>query len=195
MAWLERCVRSDDVVWDVGANVGGYSLIAARLGAAAVVAVEPDVVNAGTLVRNAALNGLGGVITLLPVALTAHETVVAVEPGERDPGSTHRMLVGSETRGASILGFPLDVLVSRFAFPPPSLLKIDVDGLEADVLEGATATLAREGLRSLLVEIDEPNWERIGELTSAAGLSLVERHGARDGRPLGGIVYGVFERR
>src|SRR5438046_1543914 len=43
VAWLERTVRPGDVLWDVGANVGAYSLIAASLGreAAQIVAVEP----------------------------------------------------------------------------------------------------------------------------------------------------------
>ena len=193
VAWLERYVRPGDVVWDVGANIGAYTLIAARLGATAV-AVEPDVVNASLVARNATLNGLDHAVTVLPLALGASSGVVALEDGERQAGSTHRVAAVTVQAGL-VLAYALDDLLAAFAVPSPTLLKVDVDGLEADVMAGASQTLADERLRSVLVEIDIANGKRVVSLADEAGLSLVERHDARDGVLLKGVWYGVFERR
>jgi FkbM family methyltransferase len=64
-------VRAGDVVYDVGANIGWYSLLAARgVGATGeVVAFEPSIVNAACVQENAATNGMGNV-TVIPAAVT-----------------------------------------------------------------------------------------------------------------------------
>lgn len=193
VAWLERCVRPGDVVWDVGANVGGYSLIAGALGAERVIAVEPDLANAAALAQNAALNGLGEVIVPLTVALDETERGAWLLAGEREPGATHRLALPGELAAGFVLSFPLDTLLARFAVPSPNLLKIDVDGHEAEVLIGAERALREGALRSVLVEVDERNTARVIGLLAAAGLDLVERHAPISATS--GVWYGVFERR
>src|SRR2546423_5415633 len=72
--WLERNLREGDVLYDVGANIGAYSLIADALGRGArVVAIEPAYANYAALCDNVLLNGRGDRIVPLPVAL-AEET-------------------------------------------------------------------------------------------------------------------------
>ena len=192
VAWLEARLRADDVLWDVGANIGGYSLIAAAAGAGRVVAIEPSPSNFAALCDNVVLNGLGGTITALPLVLAASTGLARLEHGDARPGATHRLAEGSE--GAPVLGFALDELLDRFALPAPTLLKLDVDGAEAQVLAGAGATLARPGLRSVLIEIEERSQDEVVAALAAAGYGVVERHAERDGVPLKGVWYGVFER-
>ena len=70
VAWLERTLRAGDVFYDVGANVGAYSLVAAALGRAErVVAVEPGYASYAALCDNIVLNGRQDVVVPLPAVL------------------------------------------------------------------------------------------------------------------------------
>jgi FkbM family methyltransferase len=168
-----------------------YSLIAATAGVSSVVAVEPSSSNYAALCDNIDLNGFGGEIVPLPVALGAVTGLVPLEHADRLPGATHR--VGVEG-GRPVLAFALDDLLDRFELPAPTLLKLDVDGLEAAVLAGAERTIRRSSLRSLLVEVETAGESGVLERVEAAGLRLRCRFDTRDGVPLRGIWYGIFER-
>jgi hypothetical protein len=76
------------------------------------------------------------------------------------------------------LGYRLDDFVRTFGIPSPTLIKIDVDGGEERVLQGADATLRSPGLRSVLIEIDERVCRPEGLLKTiqGCGLSLRSRH-------------------
>jgi hypothetical protein len=78
--------------------------------------------------------------------------------------------------------------------PAPTLLKIDVDGAEAAVLDGAAGTLARPELRSVLVEIARAGGDAVAETLRAADLELTERVDERSGERLQNVWYGVFDR-
>src|SRR3712207_5715584 len=68
--WLRRSVRPGDVVYDVGANVGAFSFVAAHCAPdVRCVAFEPGGANYAALSENIALNGLGDRVTALPIAL------------------------------------------------------------------------------------------------------------------------------
>ena len=190
MRWLEQHVVPGDVLWDVGANIGGYSLIAAALGAK-VVAVEPAASNASALAENAALNSLTQSVIPLQIALGAVTGLVDLEDDDLRVGATHRV---AASNGGHVLGFALDDLLDRFELPPPTLLKLDVDGSELAVLEGAGATLRRAELRSVLVEIAVEHGDAVDARLAEAGLLLSGRHDERDGLALGEIWYGIFER-
>jgi FkbM family methyltransferase len=189
-AWLDARVGPSDAVWDVGANVGGYSLIAAAAGAARVVAVEPAPASYAALCENVRLNGFEHVITPLPVVLAARTSVALLDLGDPLAGATHRLAAD----GTAVLGFALDDLLERFELPAPTLLKLDVDGSEADVLAGAATTLARPELRSVLIEIETASEDAVAGAMGAAGYALAERYSERDGVALNDIWYGVFER-
>ncbi len=88
----------------------------------------------------------------------------------------------------------LDQVVDTFGVTPPTLLKLDVDGGEVAVLAGAGTVLARPELRSVLVEIESELTDAVLAELGRAGYSLVEEHRERDGVPLPGVWYGIFER-
>jgi FkbM family methyltransferase len=129
--FLQENVAPGDVVYDVGAHVGFFSVCAARLGAT-VYAFEPLVVNAARLERNAALN------PRLEIQVTRaaawHETgLVDLVPG--DSSKEFRTVAGA--------GVP-SIALDEFAEGErsPTLIKLDVEGAEADVLRGARRILA-----------------------------------------------------
>jgi FkbM family methyltransferase len=193
VAWLERTIRAGDVLYDVGANVGAYSLIAASLGREGVriVAVEPAYASYAALADNVLLNGLEDVIVPLPVLLGERTGMDSMGVRSTEPGSAEHAIGAA---GLPVLSVRLEDLVARFGLPAPTVMKIDVDGGEAAVLAGAPEMLAPTGLRSVLVEIEREGGDAVVDVLAKAGFALTERVDERAGRPLARVWYGIFER-
>jgi FkbM family methyltransferase len=139
-AFLLENLRAGDVVYDVGAHIGYFSVCAARLGAR-VYAFEPSHASAARIRRQAELNEL---------------PIVVVEAGVWDSSSgVHLVARDSEREARTAAGGPLaSVCLDDFALDhePPSLVKIDVEGAEAHVLRGA-ADLLRTNRPTVLCEL------------------------------------------
>lgn len=175
----------DDVLYDIGANVGLYTLYAASRGAH-VVAFEPNPFTYAVLVRNLHLNDLASSVMPLLVALDSTSHHAALSLSGIQAGSVHNGLGRGDGLVLDVLAQSLDDMVARFRLRPPSHLKLDVDGLEEQILQGAAAVLANPGLKSALVEDcpDDPvRQARIAALLEAAGLRL-SPHESRDGNRL-----------
>lgn len=158
IAWLQRSLRPDDVFFDVGANIGAYSLVADAIGAGRVrsFAFEPSFATFAQLSRNIFLNGASKRIVPLCVALTDHTGLLSFRYSDFSSGAARHNLEASEVAGEQfVLAISLDELLSRFGLPTPSVLKIDVDGGEAAALKGAALTLKAQRLRTVLVEFDD----------------------------------------
>lgn len=140
-------------VLDVGANVGNHALFfATQCAAARIVVVEPNPLALAPLVANVVLNGLTNVIALdaLGVGLgAASEGGLFMKRHDRNLGAT-RMLRGQQGALETHAG---DTLFAEEQF---DLIKIDVEGMELEVLTGLQETVAR--CRPLIfVEVDATN--------------------------------------
>jgi FkbM family methyltransferase len=196
--WLQESIRDGDVLYDIGANVGAYSLIAAALGRdARVVAIEPGYANYAALCDNIVLNGRQDAVVPLPVVLAERTELRTLQYTDVAAGAAGHELAHME--GAAyrqpVLAYRLDDLVEQFGLPAPTLVKLDVDGGEAAVLAGAAEVLAREELRSVLIEIERQRADDALPLLDRAGLTLRERIDERGGEPLRHVWYGIFGRR
>lgn len=200
VAWIESHVGPGEVFYDIGANTGPYSLIAASAGEARhVVALEPAATTYGSLVVNVALNELEGVITALPVALSDATGLATLELRSLEPGDALHALDDVPVRYGDwkpvlrqpALSYRLDDLARRLDVPFPNHLKIDVDGAELSVLRGAERSLADPRLKSLLIEIEATLGEDVVAALTAAGFALAERHQRRDTDT---HWYGIFTR-
>jgi FkbM family methyltransferase len=134
---LQESLKSDSVFYDVGANIGFYSLLAARHGAQ-VFAFEPDVRNAESLERHARLNSLGAKIEVIRAAVFSTSGFVTLEPADsaRGHGNAH---VGTNVENSNpTVQVPCTTL-DDFAREhiAPDTIKIDVEGAESNVLKGA----------------------------------------------------------
>jgi FkbM family methyltransferase len=134
---FEREVRPGSVVYDVGANVGSYTILASVLAGPAgrVIAFEPVAENVGYLREHVSINGLTNV-EIREAAVGARAGRAAFQP-HRD--RLQGALDANGTQDVSVLA--LDGLVARGDVPPPACIKIDVEGGEAGVLAGALETL------------------------------------------------------
>ena len=196
--WIEHSVQPGDVLYDVGANVGSYSLIAAaqRTENLRVVAVEPGYASYAALCDNVALNAFDETITPLPVLLSDRTGLADLAYRSVEPGAAEHLLQpgASAAYHQPVLSFRLDDLVAQIGLPAPTLLKIDVDGSEGPVLAGAPLTLASPELRSVLVEVRRDRTEEVVGLLEEGGLAIHTRVEERDGQPLHDVWYGIFER-
>jgi len=144
---LQSVITKDDVVYDIGAHVGFFTLLCARL-ARHVVALEPLPENAGRLRENIAANALTNV-TVRAAAAGARDGAALMTEGATSLEG--RVASHDFASGRYVPGVTIDALV-REGCPPPSLMKIDVEGWEAAVIRGGRATIAAERPR-LVVEV------------------------------------------
>ncbi|HEY2326961.1 MAG TPA: FkbM family methyltransferase [Gaiellaceae bacterium] len=195
--WIEQNLRDGDVLYDIGANVGDYALIAAAIGGSAtkVVAVEPGYATYASLCENVQLNGLEQKVIPLPVVLGESSRVGSLSYRDTAAGGAmHTMDGDGGMYDQPVLVFPLDDLPTRFGLPWPTLIKLDVDGAEAAVLSGGAETLRRPELRSVLIEIEDDRADEVVAHVERAGLQLRRRFDERYGEQLPGVWYGIFER-
>jgi FkbM family methyltransferase len=179
-------VKSDSIVWDVGANVGVFTFAAAGLARKGhVFAIEAD----GWLVelirrscRLPANRALG--ITVLPAAVSATNGVAEFVIAQRGRASNYLADAGGwsqsggERERTHVATLTLDSLVD--SFPWPTFVKIDVEGAEAMVLRGATRLL-NEIRPALYIEVGKENSEEVTQLLQAAKYHLFDST-----RPVGG---------
>lgn len=159
--WLDANLRDGDVVYDIGANIGVYSLYAAkRQKKCRVYAFEPAAQNFARLMRNVKLNGLDNVIPC-NMPLSDAQAFALFFVSDLEAGSAFHNLgaenAGKRSAGPSLrqgaLAVSVDALVSDFGLPSPNLIKLDVDGLEDKIVAGAAKILRSPSLRGVLVEV------------------------------------------
>lgn len=194
--WIEANLQPGDVLYDIGANVGDYALIAAAVGGlrVQVVAIEPAYASYAELCENVLLNDVAATVLPLPVLLGERTSLDVLALRSTDAGAADHGAVAGQGYRQPVLGATLDDLVQRFGAPQPTLIKLDVDGAEASVLAGAQSTLESPALRSLVIEIEASQTDAVLERMQGAGFELTRRIDDRYGEPLPGVWYGIFDR-
>jgi len=155
LGYLKRLIRPGVVFYDIGANLGMHSRFAARFGAGKVFAFEPMTENLELLRQNVALAGQAAdTIRIMQMAAGDQDGEEALQIDNVMSGTARLDKVdsGEASLGRKLYGLPpltervrvarLDTLVESGNVPPPNVIKIDVEGAEDLVLEGAPKVLA-----------------------------------------------------
>ena len=164
--WIESYFQEGQVFYDVGANVGAYSLVASKFlnGNIQVYAFEPGSATYSQLCKNININNFQHTITPLPVALSDTTAIDVFNYHNLAPGGALHTLgdpidykgeVFEPVSTQPVLAYRLDDLIRQFSLPVPNHIKIDVDGIEFKILTGGKETLCNPVVRSLLVELEE----------------------------------------
>jgi len=207
IAWIAGFAPGE-ILFDIGANVGMYSIWAAIAKKSIVYAFEPESQNFALLNRNIWVNGLGGQVTALPLAIADRVGLDKLYLSEFVAGgSCHNFgeavdfreqpLAAAFTQGS--FAATLDHLLAQGWLPVPHHIKIDVDGIEPKVIAGARQTLANPRLKSLLIEINsnlETHWAIVDALLDAGfdySREQVEESMRKEG-PFQGVGNYVFRR-
>lgn len=199
--WL-RSMKEGELLFDVGANVGMYTIYAGVRGVK-VLAFEPEAQNYAVLCRNIQLNRLNQVIAF-PVALGPEVHIDKLRITQVTAGNSCSTF-GADTnyRGhpaqfpfdQGALSLPMDAFVKRYR--APDYIKIDVDGLEHAVVEGGEQAIA--AAKSVLIEINSTAAKHVAlfELMRARGFTWddaqIEAARRKEG-PFVGIGNVIFKR-
>ncbi|MBM4376331.1 MAG: FkbM family methyltransferase [Deltaproteobacteria bacterium] len=151
MGFVLHALRPGDLFVDVGANAGSYTLLACAGAGAAGISIEPIPATFARLRKNVALNRLEGRVECHPIGLAGAPGVLRFVA---DCDTVNHALAPGEEAGET-LEIPVETLDNVMASRDARVLKIDVEGLEAEVLAGAMKTLATPGPRAVILETNE----------------------------------------
>lgn len=209
LEWIDS-FGPNSVLWDIGANVGVYSLYSAVTHPdIQVIAIEPSIENTYLLNRNISTNKLADRILAFPFALSEtsgpnlfkHTTLQL--GGAMNSFGVDYSFDGKPadfTEQYRVFGFRMDDLPSVFGIPLPTHIKIDVDGIEHLIARGGREVFSSTSLKSVLIELNfgfPEQRDEIMALFQEYGLRLREyRHADQfyGTGSLSGIYNHIFER-
>ena len=150
MAYLLHVLRAGDLFVDVGANAGSYTVLACSVVGARGYAFEPVPETHRRLVKNLRLNCLDDKVVHPNVAIGSAAGQLSFTA---DGDTVNHVLAEGEACSTAVTVdvTTLDRVLSKES---PALIKIDVEGFEAQVLRGAAETLAKSSLHSLIIELN-----------------------------------------
>ena len=153
MAFVVHALRPGDWFADIGANIGAYTVLASAVAGAHTLSFEPGEAARGWLERNIALNRIGARVEVRPEAVGAapgaveftvdfDTTNAVVAPGAKLPA------------GSRCVSVSMTTLDDECRERCPTVIKIDVEGFETEVIAGAEMQLARPELLALVIEMN-----------------------------------------
>jgi FkbM family methyltransferase len=201
LAWIDA-FETPCRFWDIGANIGVFSIYAGLRSGVEVSAFEPAAASYGALCRNIEANRLGDRVQAYCLAISDRTELGRLNLSGTNAGSVFNAFESTDDCFGNeiavvfrqgMVGFSIDSFRRLFGLAAPNYLKIDVDSIEERILAGASETLFDPELRSVLIEVetaDTPRNDRLTEALAAAGfgrtlLSTINQ---------GGVVNEIFER-
>lgn len=183
--WIDDNIHDGEVLYDIGANVGVYSLYAAVKKNAKVISFEPESSNYFFLNKNIQLNKLDDRIMALNIALNDKDMISYLNLGGLRAGrsghsfhdakdSSHELFTPCFRQG--VFGLSLDTLLRDYHLPFPNHIKIDVDGNERKIITGMKNVLSDKRLKTIAIEvnINLPEHNYITKIMKSNGFSLLE---------------------
>lgn len=149
MAFVIHFLRKEDTFYDIGANVGSYTLLASSHIGANTVAFEPIPTTFSILSKNIALNNSQNRVKLCNKAIGSKPTILKFTSAH----DTVNHAITHEEEDKSTIQVPVDTLDS-YPFTTTAMLKIDVEGFESEVLAGGHKCLSDEKLKAIIIELN-----------------------------------------
>jgi len=193
--WINNFVNDKSfVLWDIGANIGLYSIYASlRFDKINVVAFEPSTSNLRVLSRNISINSLYEKIKIVSQPLNDEKYKFSIfnESSFQEGGALNTFkekfnFTGKDTEFENryyLLGTSINQLLDDKILEIPDYIKIDVDGIEHLILMGAEKYLNHKKIKSILIEVNE-NFEKqftkIKNIMEKSNFKLVKKERNED---------------
>jgi len=190
LEWIDSFNNNDKfVLWDIGANIGLYSIYAAlKHSNCEIVSFEPSTSNLRTLSRNISINNLENKIKIFtnPLSNKTDSFLKMKEGNFLEGGALNSFgetfnFEGKDFKSEmnyQLLGKSINSILDNKILKVPNYIKIDVDGIEHLILEGGTKYLNNEDLLSLSVEINEnfiDQYEKVLKIMQESGFKILHK--------------------
>ena len=175
--WIDNFNSQEDIIfWDIGANIGLYSLYAAQKHKnIIIISFEPSTSNLRVLSRNISINKLYNKIAInqFPLNEKKNSYVAMNEPEFLEGWAMNAYGDPIDYEGKTcktkqkynLFGTNIDFLLDNKILEIPNYIKIDVDGIEHKILKGAEKYLNHQNIRSISVELNENYTSQFNEVT------------------------------
>jgi FkbM family methyltransferase len=190
--WIDK-MDDDDILWDVGANVGIYSIYAGKKGLK-VFAFEPSALNTFFISKNIELNKLKENVFLIPLAVSDVNEFGYLNMSSTDVGGALNEFNAKDLKSVGegnykkdvifkqgMFSYSTDELIEKYGFEIPNYIKIDVDSIEDRIIYGADKTLSSPKVKGVYLELDETEdrTQKMIDFLAERGLILIDkRHNA-----------------
>lgn len=174
LRWTEDLLDDSATVWDIGSNLGIFAAAAeSRRQVNDVIALEPDLTLASYIRSTVDKNDLGETIKVLPVAASDTEQIArfSVSDRSRARNSLEDRLDSNVLRETLVPTISLDFLLRETS--PPDFLKIDVEGAELSVLQGAK-DLLQTSRPKIVCEVSQENEHAVTTLLKGFNYELFD---------------------
>ncbi len=160
--WIDS-FADDEIFWDIGANVGVYSMYSGVKRQLKTLAFEPSPFNFGVLSKNIYLNKQSDKISAFCLAFSDQTVIDYLNLKSVDAGAAHTSFKNNTNEFGIVfapeyshvtMGFRIDDFIKMYDIEVPNHIKIDVDGAEKLVIDGAAETLRMPQVKSILIELN-----------------------------------------
>lgn len=152
MGFLLHMLRPGDLFLDVGANIGSYTVLSSAVVGAKTVSIEPIQDTFQSLKKNVLLNDIVERVDLNNIGLSNKPGVLRFTAG--GDAINHVVRDGEVADSVEIPVLTVDAVMEGRT---PALIKIDVEGFELKVLEGARETISRKEVCAIIAETNDLN--------------------------------------
>ncbi len=164
--WIEEYFRPGDVVFDIGANIGAYTLIMSKIvgNKGRVYSFEPNWINFFQLNRNIVLNNSTENVVALNIALSSSKCIDDFNYRDLISGSSLHTFgepidfIGDKFTPdyrQRVCSLSIDQFAHEYILSPINHIKIDVDGIEGMIIKGGAETFSSKQCKSIMVELNE----------------------------------------
>ncbi len=148
MLFIMHYLREDDTFVDVGANIGAYTILASGVAGAHSIAYEPIPATFAKLSRNIHYNSLSSKTELVNCGVGDKASTITFS----NALDAINHVIYEDNFSGSTIDVPVDSLDNMLAGKEVNILKIDVEGYEANVINGAAQILGKPELKAILME-------------------------------------------
>ena len=183
--WIKNFKLSRFHFWDIGANIGQYSIYCAITHQGSqITSFEPSTNNLRILSRNIAINKLENQISIFPGALSNKPfSFLNLSETSFEEGSAHNNYGKNQSTNSQIgayrtFGLSINYILEQKILPLPNFIKIDVDGIEKNILEGGLNFLGEKDLLEVSVEINENEKAKCNEIINIfnkSGFAIMQK--------------------
>ena len=149
MCFLLHLLRKDDLFIDIGANIGSYTVLASGEIGAKTISIEPIPSTFHKLMQNIKINNIENIVKPLNIGLGSAKSVLKFTTSY---DTVNHVARSGDTDTVDV---PVDTLDSICTQEIPTLIKMDVEGFETEVVNGANSTFRNPSLKALIIELND----------------------------------------